>query len=464
MRHSSLLIVAATLLMTACKNDDPPEVPCLYDCVPAGDLAPGDADVGRAYVLEEGFMTCGIPTPIFEFGAALIETNEPLDGRTGNSADLPYDLTAGTSPRGVEVVNTNCLSCHASYLNGELVLGLGNVKREGGDDSEDAVDLGMMLADTDEEVVELEIAGDIAHVTDQYTLDTIGMNAGATTLMAVTAFRDPETLAWLEEPHMDLPPDVLPMDVPAWWHMRKKNAMFAHTAGRGDWAIMAMNAAAACAETPELAAYVLDMAPHVRAWVQSMKPPAWPRAVDQDLADDGRDVFEETCSECHGTYRDGEHVYPNVVVPLDVVGTDPEAGSVTETWQGAWDGFFSRNDFGANLDWAPQEGYIAPPLDGVWASAPYFHNGSVPTVAAVIDPSQRPDVWKRTSRDSTDYSYSKMGWNWEHVDEPRDSFPEEEQFDIYDTSRHGYSNDGHAFGAGLDKDQQAAVLEYLKTL
>jgi len=26
-------------------------------------------------------------------------------------------------------------------------------------------------------------------------------------------------------------------------------------------------------------------------------------------------------------------------------------------------------------------GYVAPPLDGVWASAPYFHNGSVPTTS-----------------------------------------------------------------------------------
>ena len=36
------------------------------------------------------------------------------------------------------------------------------------------------------------------------------------------------------------------------------------------------------------------------------------------------------------------------------------------------------------------KGYVAPPLDGIWASAPYFHNGSVPTVYHVLFPDERP--------------------------------------------------------------------------
>jgi len=40
-------------------------------------------------------------------------------------------------------------------------------------------------------------------------------------------------------------------------------------------------------------------------------------------------------------------------------------------------------------------GYDTPPLYGVWASAPYFHNGSVPTIWDVLRPADRPAVWKR---------------------------------------------------------------------
>ena len=42
------------------------------------------------------------------------------------------------------------------------------------------------------------------------------------------------------------------------------------------------------------------------------------------------------------------------------------------------------------------DGYVAPPLDGIWASAPYFHNGSVPTLWHVLHPDERPAVWLRS--------------------------------------------------------------------
>ena len=40
-------------------------------------------------------------------------------------------------------------------------------------------------------------------------------------------------------------------------------------------------------------------------------------------------------------------------------------------------------------------GYQAPPLYGVWATAPYFHNGSVPTIEEVLNSSERPQIWQR---------------------------------------------------------------------
>jgi endo-cleaving rubber dioxygenase len=43
-------------------------------------------------------------------------------------------------------------------------------------------------------------------------------------------------------------------------------------------------------------------------------------------------------------------------------------------------------------------GYLAPPLYGIWATAPYFHNGSVPNLWEVLEPADRVRIWKRVSR------------------------------------------------------------------
>ena len=55
-------------------------------------------------------------------------------------------------------------------------------------------------------------------------------------------------------------------------------------------------------------------------------------------------------------------------------------------------------------------GYVPPPLDGIWASAPYFHNGSVPTVWHVLHPDERPKVWLR-SEDG--YDFKSVGLEFE---------------------------------------------------
>src|SRR5205814_8578492 len=58
-----------------------------------------------------------------------------------------------------------------------------------------------------------------------------------------------------------------------------------------------------------------------------------------------------------------------------------------------------------------QPGYQAPPLDGVWATAPYFHNGSVPTLAGVLNSKARPKVFTRSFKtDEADYDKEKVGW------------------------------------------------------
>ena len=61
----------------------------------------------------------------------------------------------------------------------------------------------------------------------------------------------------------------------------------------------------------------------------------------------------------------------------------------------------------------PTPGYTAPPLDGIWATAPYFHNGSVPSIALVLDSAARPGTWRRLDYDSTNFDQDALGWPWQ---------------------------------------------------
>jgi hypothetical protein len=102
--------------------------------------------------------------------------------------------------------------------------------------------------------------------------------------------------------------------------------------------------------------------------------------------------------------------------------------------------------------WRATGQYLARPLTGVWATAPYLHNGSVPTLWHLLHPTQRPTKFIVGNReyDPARLGYSTGGSGW-----------------TFDTSQPGNSNIGHAgdkYGTNLTEDQKAALLEYLKTI
>ena len=112
------------------------------------------------------------------------------------------------------------------------------------------------------------------------------------------------------------------------------------------------------------------------------------------------------------------------------------------------------------------EGYQAPPLDGIWASAPYFHNGSVPTVYHVLNSKARPKVFTRSYKTDLDaYDAEKVGWKVQVLERgPAGGVSAFERRKVYDTTQPGRGNGGHTFGDELTEDQRRAVIEYLKTL
>ena len=156
--------------------------------------------------------------------------------------------------------------------------------------------------------------------------------------------------------------------------------------------------------------------------------------------------------------------YPNKVIALDEIGTD----------RTRYDAIGPKFADAYNASWFAQEdpphpikatkGYQAPPLDGIWATAPYFHNGSVPTLAGVLNSKERPKAFTRSFQtDEADYDKGNVGWK---VTAPAVSEKASaiEKRKVYDTTQPGRGNGGHTYGDGLTAEERAAVIEYLKTL
>jgi hypothetical protein len=115
---------------------------------------------------------------------------------------------------------------------------------------------------------------------------------------------------------------------------------------------------------------------------------------------------------------------------------------------------------------ADTRGYQAPPLDGVWATAPYFHNGSAPTVYRVLNSKARPKVFTRSYRSGEDdYDPVRLGRKVTVLQTPPGADASGfERRKVFDTTRPGQGNGGHTFGDDLTDDERIAVIEYLKTL
>jgi mono/diheme cytochrome c family protein len=434
-----------------------------YECLEKPQYAPGDAERGRDAILDVGLFTCGIPAAAVTATPGVV-TGETVPGRTGPNEGLPYNVTQTTAPSGVEVLHPNCFDCHGGHVDGELVLGLGNPVFDGITPITPLVQAARVLVETDEERAELDRYLGPAGVLDAYRTDTLGLSTHAVGF-ALAAHRDPETLAWSDAPLFEEPvKPARPNSIPPMWRMAKQDAMFANAAARGDWSKWLLNGVITCTESVEEASRALAMAADVRAWIQEIEPPAFPKAVDAEAAARGQEIFDVTCAPCHGTYG-ADETFPNLIVPVDLVGTDPSVVEDRDYWVEAWEKSFDRMEYSDGVDWVLSDGYVAPPLDGVWATAPFLHNGSVPTLELVLDSAARPAAWKRTSIDSTDYDWDAGGWNFEEVAEGSKATADPETARLtYETASPGASNQGHTFGDWMTPEQRSDVVEYLKTL
>jgi mono/diheme cytochrome c family protein len=429
--------------------------------IPASPQRSGNAAMGYRYLTTGDYIKSGIPYNFFLLGFG--KTTANYLHRDSLNATVSHDYTAVRAANGEVVVAPNCLQCHAQVFDNKLYIGLGNSLIDFSDrqklNPRNAATAEMVLRKGDPRKYEAAapfLTAMKAISGDLYT-EVRGVNSADRLADLLVAHRDPETLRWKAAPVIDVAGSVVPTDTPPWWLLKKKHAMFYNGFGRGDFGrfLMASNllTVSDSSEAREVDSHFND----VLAYIYSLEPPKYPHPVNNVLVKQGGHLFVQYCSKCHGNYGEGGE-YPNLLIPESIVATDSllyksnyQSPQFIEWFNKSW---FSQGDHPARLE--PFNGYIAPPLDGIWITAPYLHNGSVPTLEALLDSKKRPVYWSRDFNDPQ-YDYAQVGWKYTQEPGPRGTA-------VYNTTLPGYGNYGHRFGDKLSDKERKALIEYLKTL
>ena len=229
-----------------------------------------------------------------------------------------------------------------------------------------------------------------------------------------------------------------------------------------------------------------DSLARVEDWLVSAEPPSFieifPDHFDPVLAADGAGIYAAACAECHGADgRDftGEHV--GQVTHIDRIRTDRgRLDNYTRDLavnQNMLYGGFGDERF---QSFGKTDGYANAPLDGLWLRAPYLHNGSVPTIAALLEhPTLRPRAFLRGY---DVYDPEALGFVSDPADIPSDRH---DRLFCYATEAAGLSdcpagapamngacddgpcrgngNGGHLYGIYLAEADKRALTEFLKT-
>lgn len=211
----------------------------------------------------------------------------------------------------------------------------------------------------------------------------------------------------------------------------------------------------------------------IEDWLMTLAPPKYPLELDSKSAALGLSLFEEHCAECHANGRQNRL---GTVIPLAEVDSDPER---TKSWtlEAANQANETVRDIGVPrtpMSKPAPAGYIALQLDGLWLRAPYLHNGSVPTVRALLEPEEcRPTRFYR-GYDVLDGK--NLGFVSRRCSEPPEVLAGCEPLELqhgcmsdhdgwlHDTRERGNGSRGHRYGIDLSPEDKQLLVEYLKSL
>ena len=362
---------------------------------------------------------------------------------------VPMGLRPAASLLVKSALGYDCMLCHAGSIAGTSYIGLGN----------SALDLQAVFEDFG------KASGSVSRTPFPFSNVRGTSEAGAAAVFLLS-YRNPDLSLRLTRLDLGLHFDMCE-DTPAWWLLKKKKTMYhtGTTSARSVRALMQfmLSPANSAATIMNEESTFRD----IQAFLLSLEPPKYPFPIDHALAAQGQKIFTKTCARCHGTYG-ADWTYPNKIVPIEIIGTDRKrldglSPKLAAYYNKSW---FALETGIGHYAVSDTVGYQAPPLDGVWATAPYLHNGSVPTLYDMLNSKTRPKLFTRSfTTGAGDYDQIKVGWKITELGKaaPPGATPYERRR-IYDTTQPGRGNGGHTFGDKLTESERRAVIEYLKTL
>ncbi|MEW6775609.1 MAG: hypothetical protein AB1405_04915 [Bdellovibrionota bacterium] len=342
-------------------------------------------------------------------------------------------------------IGVTCHACHSGVA--------GNTLTHGGGSS--LADLNLFLRD-------MLPLGYLASIVSLANLNHTRGTNNASDINLAFLFPDEEFLSVGEILGLITSGSTASMDTPAWWNMGHRpvkfvDGVFPIDAPRVDMVFYTPffglfgGIGGPVSEAGQ--DWMRENGPPLNTWIETLKAPAYPLPINTALAEQGAQLFHTldmwapsrnnpvprpqgngSCASCHGAYSPRYVNDPaflatpalegvaSYIVPQRIIGTDPvrwQTNNEAVQTAGAKNFFGYPPTEGTENDCGPQNqerlrgdrelGYLAPPLYGVWASAPYFHNGSVPNVWEVLKPSDRKPIWRRKSKPALSYQLGQIG-------------------------------------------------------
>ncbi len=252
----------------------------------------------------------------------------------------------------------------------------------------------------------------------------------------------------------------------------------------------------------------------IEEWLRQLQSPLWPNdilpKIDNSKLADGKKIYDKNCMSCHTTinrtnpnrkiiaqmygYDEVKTDYQEINNAISYTGktgilegakrpvlggvygkeealvvmlTDLVEGVIFNNKKELLKGMYFSEINGNGLKDGIKHGvypqdkpfgsykaYKARPLNGIWATAPYLHNGSIPTLYDLLLPeNQRPATF---AVGQMEFDPIKVGF----IHNPENK----NVASILDTSKIGNSNKGHTYGTNLSESDRMSLLEYLKSL
>ncbi len=257
-----------------------------------------------------------------------------------------------------------------------------------------------------------------------------------------------------------LPPSELigASDYPSLWNQKPREGMHLHWDGNND-SVDERNLSASLGAGVTPVTIDHEGLKRVRDWIWTLPPPPYPFKIDQALAARGGRLYRDQCAGCHADHRFREGVvekdgYVGQVVPIGKIGTDPfRLNSYTLAFASNQYSLYPASEYRFKR-FRKTNGYANQPLDGIWARAPYLHNGSVPTLRDLLEPPQsRPKVFYRGY---DVFDPARVGFRHDVAEEKG------RRYFRFDTSLPGNGNGGHEYGTRLSDADKKAIVEYMK--